>query len=154
MAWGIRPRDRAVGTRRPQTAREPGGRPDGVRRAPAGAARTSPLPTWGSTAGFLRSGFGVVAHDTDQIVSWCLAEYVSGRKCGVGIETIGRHRGRGFATLTASAFVEKCAERQVTPYWDSWVSNRPSRTVAERVGFQKIGNYWVWLGDFGDVRVR
>lgn len=108
--------------------------------------------TWGSTADFLRAGFGVVAHDTEQIVSWCVAELVSQGKCGIGIETIGSHRGRGFATLTASAFIKHCAERTITPYWDAWTTNRSSTAVAERVGLRKVESYRVSVGDFGDVR--
>jgi RimJ/RimL family protein N-acetyltransferase len=108
--------------------------------------------TWGSAAGFRRTGFGFVAHDTEQIVSWCVAEFVSNGKCGIGIETVGSHRGRGFATLTASAFIEDCVERKVTPYWDAWTSNRSSTAVAERVGFRKVETYWVSVGDFDDVR--
>ncbi|GAB2667980.1 GNAT family N-acetyltransferase [Kribbella swartbergensis] len=107
--------------------------------------------TWASIADFLRTGFGFVAHDTEQIVSWCVAEFVSDGKCGIGIETIGSHRGRGFATLTASAFTEHCAERNITPYWDAWTSNRPSTAVAEKLGLRKIETYHVSLGDFKDV---
>lgn len=108
--------------------------------------------TWGSVADFLRAGFGFVAHDTEQIVSWCVAEFVSEGKCGIGIETIESHRGQGFATLTASVFTEACAQRQITPYWDAWTSNRASTAVAERLGLHQVETYSVSLGDFDDAR--
>jgi GNAT superfamily N-acetyltransferase len=78
---------------------------------------------WTSLNSFRRNGFGFIAHDAQAIVCWCTAEFVSDRTCGVGIETVPAHRGRGFATLTASAFMEHCAERAITPHWDAWTSN-------------------------------
>jgi GNAT superfamily N-acetyltransferase len=77
---------------------------------------------WISAADFRRTGFGFVAHDAEAIVCWCTAESVSDGKCGIGIATVAAYRGRGFATLTASAFAERCTERQMTPYWDAWRS--------------------------------
>jgi hypothetical protein len=75
---------------------------------------------WNSMADFRRAGFGFCAHDAGTIVCWCTAEYVSDGQCGIGIETVAAYRGRGFATLTASAFVEHCAGRGVVPHWDAW----------------------------------
>ncbi|HEU5391962.1 MAG TPA: GNAT family N-acetyltransferase [Streptosporangiaceae bacterium] len=45
---------------------------------------------WNSMADFRRAGFGFCAHDRATIVCWCTAEYVSGRQCGIGIETVAR----------------------------------------------------------------
>jgi hypothetical protein len=103
---------------------------------------------WPSMADFLRSGFGFCAHDADAIVCWCTAEYVSQRRCGIGIETVAACRGRGFATLTASAFAEHCARRSVVPHWDAWSDNVPSVAVAEKLGFRKIESYSVFVGTF------
>jgi RimJ/RimL family protein N-acetyltransferase len=107
---------------------------------------------WHSVADFRRTGFGFAAHDDETIVCWCTAEYVSDGQCGVGIETVEAYRGRGFATLTASAFVEHCVERGVIPHWDAWTSNLPSAAVAEKVGFRKSETYSIFVGDFADCR--
>ena len=103
--------------------------------------------TWKSVDDFRRAGFGFVAHDARTIVCWCTAEYVSERRCGIGIETVPSYQGRGFATVTASAFVEHCVHRGMTPYWDAWTSNLPSIAVAEKTGFGKVEAYSILAGD-------
>ncbi len=82
---------------------------------------------------------------------WCTAEFVSDGKCGIGIETIPAYRGRGFATVTASAFLEHCAERAMTPLWDAWVRNVPSAAVAEKVGLEKVETYAIYVCEFDDI---
>lgn len=104
---------------------------------------------WPSLDDFRRAGFGFCAHDGENIVCWCTAEYVSDGRCGIGIETIPAYRGRGVATLTASAFVEHCAARGITPHWDSWSGNGPSVAVAEKVGFHKVETYSVFVTHLG-----
>jgi GNAT superfamily N-acetyltransferase len=106
---------------------------------------------WASLADFRRSGFGLIAHDARAIVCWCTAEFVSDGKCGIGIETIPAYRGRGFATLTASAFLEHCAERAMTPHWDAWMHNVPSVAVAEMIGLDKVETYAIYVCEFGDI---
>jgi len=103
---------------------------------------------WSSMAEFLRAGFGYCAHDAATIVCWCTAESVSVGKCGIGIETVAAYRGRGFATVTASAFAERCVERGTVPHWDSWSDNLPSVAVADKLGFRKIETYSVFAGSF------
>ncbi len=107
---------------------------------------------WESLSDFRRSGFGFIAHDAQTIACWCTAEFVSGGKCGIGIETIPAYRGQGLATLTASAFLEHCAERAMTPHWDAWAHNLPSVAVAEKVGFEKVETYATYVCEFDDVR--
>src|SRR5690606_23800334 len=51
---------------------------------------------WPSPERFLSEGFGYcIHHETDGIVAWCTAEYVSAGVCGVGIETLEAYQGRG-----------------------------------------------------------
>jgi GNAT superfamily N-acetyltransferase len=107
---------------------------------------------WTSMTAFRRAGFGFCAHDHATIVCWCTAEYVSDGQCGIGIETAAAYRGRGFATLTASALAEHCAQRAIMPHWDSWSGNLPSVSVAEKLGFRKIESYSVFVGTFGTAQ--
>ena len=66
-------------------------------------------------------------------------------KLGIGIETLPAYQGRGFATLTATAFLQYGCARGLTPYWDAFTSNAPSLAVAEKVGFVKAADYSVFL---------
>ena len=103
---------------------------------------------WSSVADFCRHGFGYVAHDGSKIVSWCTAEFLSADHCGTGIETRPDHQRRGLATACASAFVAECVRRGLVAYWDAWATNLPSLTVAERVGFERVADYSILVGDF------
>lgn len=103
---------------------------------------------WNSMDDFRRQGFGFVTHDAETIVCWCTAECVSETRCGIGVETVEAHRGQGFATLTATAFVEHCVDRKLTPYWDAWTDNLPSVVVAEKVGLNRVEAYSIFVGDF------
>ena len=105
---------------------------------------------WNALDDFRQRGFGFCTHDSERIVCWCTAEYVSGNQCGIGIETVEEYQRRGFASATASAFVEYCQERGIRPHWDAWATNTPSVRVAETVGFQKVEEYSSSLGQFGD----
>lgn len=106
---------------------------------------------WNSWADFRRHGFGFLALDAGAIACWCTTEYLSAGKCGIGIETVADYQGRGYATLTASAFIEYCGEQGITPHWDAWTSNLPSVAVAEKIGLQKVETYSIFVCDFGDV---
>ncbi len=115
---------------------------------------------WPDVADFRARGFGFCIHDEETLAGWCTSEYVSQNtdlpgseyisadKCGIGIETVEEYGRRGFATLIASAFVECCRERGITPHWDSWLRNTPSVTVAEKVGFGKLEDYAVFFGTY------
>ena len=109
---------------------------------------------WHSVEDFLHTGFGFCLLRENEIVTWCTAEYVSAGKCGVGIETAVEHMRRGFATITASAFVEHAVEQGLTPHWDSWKMNLPSVAVAHKVGFRLISEYAVFTGRFQAPKVE
>jgi RimJ/RimL family protein N-acetyltransferase len=104
---------------------------------------------WPSQERFLSHGFGYCLVGNGEIVCRCTAEYVSADKCGIGIATAEQYRQQGFATLTASAFLEECLRRQLTPYWDAWLNNTASVATAQRVGLRKVQDHWVFVGPLG-----
>jgi GNAT superfamily N-acetyltransferase len=105
---------------------------------------------WGSVTAFLRTGFGFAVHDDATIVCWCTAEYVSDERCGIGIETTAAYQRRGFATATATAFVQHCVKRGLTPHWDAWTTNMPSVAVAKKLGFVKVETYSILVGTLAE----
>jgi GNAT superfamily N-acetyltransferase len=101
---------------------------------------------WPSQARFLTNGFGFCLVGNHEIICRCTAEYVSNGKCGIGIATAEPYRQRGFASLTASAFIEYCLDRKIVPYWDAWQRNSASVATAEKIGLRKIQEYNVYIG--------
>jgi RimJ/RimL family protein N-acetyltransferase len=53
-------------------------------------------------------------------------------------------RNKGFGKLTASACIEECINNKLTPYWHCNVSNKPSVSVAENIGFKVEREYQVF----------
>ncbi len=105
---------------------------------------------WNSVSDFLKKGVGFCLVCGSEIVSWCTGEYFSKGRCGIGIETVEEYQRRGFATLTAAAFVDYCVSKNIAPHWDCFGNNAPSIRVAEKVGFEKVMEYTVYFGSFND----
>ena len=103
---------------------------------------------WGSIEPFLKDGFGYCAVTGNKLLSWCTAEFVSSKYCGIGIETVEDVQSKGIGTTVATAFVKKCVEKELIPYWDSWLKNYPSVKIAEKVGFDKVEDYPVIVVKF------
>ena len=103
---------------------------------------------WGSVDNFAQNGFGYCAIMDENIISWCTAEYISKSYCGIGIETIEEHEGKGVATITTNEFLKRCLSSNIIPYWDSWKKNISSVRVAEKNNFQKICDYKIVLIEF------
>ncbi len=101
---------------------------------------------WPSQARFLANGFGFCLVGNNEIICRCTAEYVSDSQCGIGIATAENYRQQGFASLTASAFIEACQARNIVPYWDAWQRNTASVATAEKIGLHKIQEYNVYIG--------
>ena len=100
---------------------------------------------------FLSKSFGFCLIHGDEIVSWCLSEYNSGRQCEVGIETVEGYRRRGFATLTASALIEYAIANGITTIgWHCWADNEASIATARKVGFEKTLDYPVYFARFDE----
>lgn len=104
---------------------------------------------WTLLERFLDQGFGYcIVSDTDGIIAWCTAEYVSPGICGVGIETLAAYQRTGLATNVAQAFVQHALSLGWQVNWDAWLANTPSTRVAEKAGFQKVTDYPIWFAKF------
>lgn len=101
---------------------------------------------WPSLDAFCDRAFGYCAIAGDEIACWCTGEYVYAHHIGIGIETVAPYQRQGLATLTASAFAERCFAQNITAHWDCWARNIPSILTAEKVGFRNIADYSVLWG--------
>ncbi len=110
------------------------------------------LGGWPSLEVFLARGFGFAMLTQTAVICWCTAEYLSNKKCGIGIETVEGYGQKGIATRVASAFVQHALAREIKPYWDCWENNIASVRVAEKVGFANPHYYSVARGDFAQSR--
>jgi RimJ/RimL family protein N-acetyltransferase len=101
--------------------------------------------TWGHFDNFARNGFGICNINDNFIRGWCLSEYNSNKKCGIGIETLEEYQRRGIALGMTECFLRICKTKGITPYWDSWEWNEGSIRTALGAGFKAIQKYEAYL---------
>ena len=103
---------------------------------------------WRSADEFMSKGLGFCLLHGDEIANICWSSFVGDGKCDVSITTVEKFRRRGFATLTASAFIDRCLEKGLTPVWHCDPENLPSNAIARRMGFEEKGvfpMYHCWI---------
>jgi RimJ/RimL family protein N-acetyltransferase len=97
---------------------------------------------WGSISDFMEKGFGFCTSHDKRIVSWSIADCVSGNACEIGIHTHEDYRRQGLATLTAAAAVDYSLSNGFSQVgWHCDEYNLGSIGVAEKVGFKLERTY-------------
>ncbi len=100
---------------------------------------------WTSRDNFLSKGVGFCLSHEEEIVSLCYSVFAAGQKREISIHTDSQYRGKGFATLTAAAYIDHCQQNGLCPVWQCWGDNEPSITLASKLGFEHTGDYPVYL---------
>ncbi|MBD3286502.1 GNAT family N-acetyltransferase [candidate division WOR-3 bacterium] len=106
---------------------------------------------WRSHEEFLGYGFGFCAVKGTEIASWCLAEYASPGRSGLGVETVSKFRRKGLATAVSAACLDYCAANNLTAYWICWKDNKPSIATANRLELQLDAEYPIYYGWFDEL---
>ncbi len=105
-----------------------------------------------SVEDFLEKSFGICLLQEGQLESWCLSEYNCGSRCEVGIATAADFQRRGYATLVASAFIEKAYSLGINLIgWHCYTDNIPSVATALKAGFEKNCDYTICYAWFDPV---
>jgi GNAT superfamily N-acetyltransferase len=105
--------------------------------------------TLGSFDKFLAEGFGYALVFKNRVGGFCTAEYLSAGECAIGIEVLGEHQKKGYASHMTACFLQECNRRGLTPYWECWKNNIPSVKTAEHAGFSNKTEYPVLFIEFG-----
>ncbi len=84
---------------------------------------------------FYERGIGYMTVDHDAITGFCVSEYQSKHKLGVGIHVNERYRNRGLASMMTQAFLMETKAKHIKVYWDCWSENKPSVKTAQTNGF-------------------
>jgi len=109
---------------------------------------------WRSSREFLDKGAGFCLLHGDQVVSTCFSAFVGSGKREIGVDTHPQHQRRGFATLTAAAFITDCLQTGWEPVWECWADNTSSNKLAEKLGFVRASDYPVYFVDLVTIRER
>ena len=90
---------------------------------------------WASDARFERDGVGFCVVHAGRVASLCYSVFVNGLRHDIDICTFDGYRQQGLARAVATAFIEACLRRGLTPGWDCFRHNQASYALALSLGF-------------------
>jgi RimJ/RimL family protein N-acetyltransferase len=106
---------------------------------------------WGSADYFSANAFGAATLHGSTIVSWSVADCVSGTGCEIGIHTDPAYRRRGLAAITAARAVDYALSHGFSAVgWQCADDNAGSFRTAEKVGFElerRYADYYMFLDE-------
>lgn len=89
---------------------------------------------------------GVCLLNGTEIASECSSIFVGKGEAEIDIHTDPKYQGKGYATLTAGAFIELCMARGLSPQWSCWPERQASIALAKKLGFEELpdvpAHYW------------
>jgi RimJ/RimL family protein N-acetyltransferase len=97
---------------------------------------------WDSIEKYWTHGLGYCIMKDGQVVSLCNSDAYGNRAHRINIWTHGDYRGRDLARLVGAAFIKHCLAAGITPVYLCDEANVASRRLAERLGFDYVGNLY------------
>jgi RimJ/RimL family protein N-acetyltransferase len=122
--------------------------PEGFRLLPVDAAlaeEVGVLASWASVDDFLANGVGFALLDGQEIASVCVSIFASRHGVEIDVHTAEKYQRRGFASITASAWIEECLRRGKQPNWECFWENEASTALANQLGFTAEPDYPVYF---------
>ena len=101
--------------------------------------RIKPSFSWESDESFLKNGVGFCVMHGDTPAAWAFSAAVSDDEIDIGVETLERFRGKGLAAAAASEMIRFSLAAGKKPVWACHAGNIGSQKVAEKLGFEKVG---------------
>ncbi|WP_371801814.1 GNAT family N-acetyltransferase [Candidatus Lokiarchaeum ossiferum] len=102
---------------------------------------------WGSLEKFLTRGYGycVIDENTNSLASWAIIGNIARSCAELGIDTVEEYWRKGLATHVANQTISLSYKKNLTPHWYCFQNNTTSVKLAEKVGFQKIQEFLVYV---------
>ncbi|MGA9595740.1 MAG: GNAT family N-acetyltransferase, partial [Acidimicrobiia bacterium] len=99
-----------------------------------------PARFWNETSDFLDTKTGHIAVDRDSGAAAALAfaAYLDDTFLEIGVETLPRFQGRGYARSACARLIHDCLDRGLTPVWSCRTENKGSFRLAESLGFVPV----------------
>ena len=97
-----------------------------------------PYYFWNSAEDFFNKGIGFSLFHDNELAATAYAAFIHDDKLEIGIETIEKYRGKGFAQYTCSRLIDYCIENNYIPIWSCRLENIGSYKLALKLGFEPI----------------
>jgi RimJ/RimL family protein N-acetyltransferase len=95
-----------------------------------------PLNFWNSEDEFLEKGIGFSVFVTGEQVATAYSAFVHDKYLEIGIETVKKYRGMGYAKMICSSLIDYCIRNGFEPIWSCRLENTGSYNLAIRLGFE------------------
>lgn len=96
---------------------------------------------WSEEQDFIENSMAVTLKVQEEIVSICYSAAVSNGISEIDVYTSENRRGKGYASLTASVFINNCISESIIPNWDCFKENTSSLKTALSLGFENTKEY-------------
>lgn len=101
--------------------------------------RITPSFSWESSERFLAKGKGFCVMHGQVPAAWAFSAAVSDDEIDIGVETLESYRGKGLAAAAANEMIRYALAVGKKPVWACHAGNVGSQKVAEKLGFEKVG---------------
>ncbi len=95
-----------------------------------------PLNFWNNEDEFLEKGIGFSAFVSGEQVSTAYSAFVHDKHLEIGIETVNKYRGLGYAKMVCCSLIDYCIENGFEPIWACRLENTGSYNLAIGLGFE------------------
>lgn len=95
-----------------------------------------PLNFWNNADDFLEKGTGFSVFVNGEQASTAYSAFIHGIHLEIGIETVNKFRGLGYAKLACRALIDYCMKNGLEPVWSCRLENVGSYNLATRLGFE------------------
>lgn len=99
---------------------------------------------WDTIDNFLNHGIGFSVFHKDTAVCSCVTSFMTKTSMESHIKTKADYRKNGLATIAVSEFLKYCKENHYLPYWDCMEMNFGSRALADKLGYKKVFEYYLY----------
>ncbi len=106
------------------------------------AMKGSVIPSyfWDNAEDFSDKGVGFSLLHNNELASTAYSAFIHDNKLEIGIETIEKFRGQGFAQYACSGLIDYCIENKYEPVWSCRLENTGSYKLALKLGFEPVLN--------------
>jgi len=95
-----------------------------------------PSKFWNNATDFFNNGKGYSLFIRNEMVTTAYSAFMVDNKLEIGIETIEKHQGKGYAKLICSKLIDHCLVNSLEPLWSCRKENFSSYKLAQKLGFE------------------
>ena len=95
-----------------------------------------PQKFWDNAKDFETNGSGYTLLHNEEIAATAFSAFVHENRLEIGIETVEKYRGNGYAELVCCKLIDKCLESGLVPVWSCRSENTASVRLAGKLGFE------------------